>query len=457
LPKKLNELSFFSARFSLGWGWEMHTGNEISSEKVKKILSDHDIWIASHGKRGEIADLSGLDLRFIDLRKFNLRKANLSNANLKGSNLSGVNLYGANLQDANLERTHLEGARLEEANLVKANLKAATLARADLRGANLNKANLVAANLEEACLVEANLMEADLERANLNYADLEGAVIADSNLRKALLNFTNLEDTILDGANLKEAQLKKSNLFCASIDQADFERANLKNANLGRVEMDETCFVDANLEGAQFDDNDFQCARLDTTLILNNNEKSTGRKFPPSFFTKEVTPYINAISDIQRIIGKVQNRRTGEISINAVSRGSGIMIELSGAKEILPFIKDEVLAWRKKHFESLARLSEIRRKNAVRIERAKVLALKSLIKKNKRESDKLATKALKITAEMMRNKVEAEKIRKMNNQKELANKFLRKTLSGLPEIKNETVRKRLIDRLNYIVESDLAD
>jgi hypothetical protein len=45
----------------------------------------------------------------------------------------------------------------------------------------------------------------------------------------------------------------------------------------------------------------------------------------------------------------------------------------------------------------------------------------------------------------------------MNNQKELANKFLRKTLSGLPEIKNETVRKRLIDRLNYIVESDLAD
>jgi uncharacterized protein YjbI with pentapeptide repeats len=444
-------------RLSPDQGLEMHISNEILSKKVKETLDFHDIWIASHGKKGEIADLSGLDLRFIDLRKFNLRKAKLVNVNLKGSDLSGINFYAANLQGANLQNTNLEGTRLEEANLVNANLRTANLARADLRGANLTKANLVAVNLEEACLVEANLSEADLERAKLNYADLEGAVLEDSNLRKAWLNCTNLEDTNLDGATLKEAELKKSNLFCASIDQADFEGADLENANLGRVEIDETYFVHANLEGAQFDEKYIQPAEIESILILNNNDRSSGRKITPKLFAEEVTPYVNAVSEIQRIIAKVQNRRIREISISAVSRGSGIMVELSGAKEILPFIKNEVLAWRKKHFTTMARLSEIKRKNVVRFERAKVLALQSLIKKNKQESDKLATQALRITSEMMRNKVEAEKIRKMNNQKELANKFIDEMLSGLSKTKSEKVKKRLQDRINLIIESDLAD
>jgi len=61
----------------------MNKSNNNLSEKVKKTLQGHQIWIESHGKKGKIADLSGLDLRFIDLRKSNLWKANLNNSNLK--------------------------------------------------------------------------------------------------------------------------------------------------------------------------------------------------------------------------------------------------------------------------------------------------------------------------------------------------------------------------------------
>jgi len=434
----------------------MNKSNNNLSEKVKKTLQGHHIWIESHGKKGKIADLSGLDLRFIDLRKFNLRKAILYNSNLKGSDLSGINFYFANLQGADLEKANLEGAGLEEVNLERANLKGAILERADLKGANLKKADLAGVNLEEACLVEANLMKANLEHANLNYADLEGAILEDSNLQNALINDANLEDTNLDGANLKEAQLKRSNLFCASVDQTDFEGADLEDANLVKVDLDETDFEDAILKGTKFDEKNLQYDKSDT-IILNKNEKSTGRKLTPELFTKEVSPYINAISEIKKIMSKAQNRHVGEMCINAVPHGSGIIIEFTGAKEILQFIKNEIIAWRKKHSASLIRLKNIREKNKISIETAKALALNSLIKKNKHDSGKLAAKALKITAEMMRNKVEAEKIRKANNQRELANKFFERTIPGFLENENNLIKRKLITQINLLIESDLAD
>ena len=433
----------------------MPTGSDILSERVKKVLYSHQIWIESYGKKGRIADLSGLDLRHIDLRKFNLQKANLNKSNLKGSDLSSMNFYSADLQDADLEKAKLKDTRLEEANLARASLRGANLERSDLRGANLTQADLAGVNLEEACLVEADLEQANLESANLSCADLEGALLQNSNLHKAILNCANLEDANLDGANLSEAELEKSNLFCASIDHADFEKANLKNANLDQVEMDENYFVDANLEGVQFDNKKNRSAEMDS-IILNNNEKKDGRRLTPDLFTKETGPYINAIAEIHRIIGEARNREISEICVEFVSRGSGVIVELSGAREIITFIKEEVLAWRRLHSLSLARLDEIG-KSQTRAANAREMALESLIKNNKHESEKLAAKALKLTAEMMRDEVEAEKIRRMIHQKELTDKFLEKTFFSLTETEKASIQTKLRDCLNLIAESDLAD
>ncbi|AXH72168.1 MAG: pentapeptide repeats protein [Siphoviridae sp. ctdc_1] len=54
---------------------------------IKKVLEQHELYIATFGKEGEKADLYGADLRGADLYGADLRGADLYGANLRGANL----------------------------------------------------------------------------------------------------------------------------------------------------------------------------------------------------------------------------------------------------------------------------------------------------------------------------------------------------------------------------------
>ena len=61
----------------------------MNKAKLNKILSLHAEWLEDESK-GEIADLSGADLRWANLRGADLRRADLSGANLMFANLKGT-------------------------------------------------------------------------------------------------------------------------------------------------------------------------------------------------------------------------------------------------------------------------------------------------------------------------------------------------------------------------------
>ena len=103
----------------------------MNANDLKTILEKHKMWLNDEDG-GEMANLSGANLRW----------ANLSEANLRWANLSGANLSGANLRWANLSGTNLSGANLRWANLSEANLSWANLSWANLSWANLSGANL---------------------------------------------------------------------------------------------------------------------------------------------------------------------------------------------------------------------------------------------------------------------------------------------------------------------------
>ena len=105
----------------------------MNAEKLKKILTDHKVWLESGKRRGKRADLSGADLNCADLT---------------GADLSYTDLRGANLYRAYLSYTDLTGASLHNANLHSADLRNANLTGADLRYANLNRADLTGAHFE---------------------------------------------------------------------------------------------------------------------------------------------------------------------------------------------------------------------------------------------------------------------------------------------------------------------
>ena len=121
---------------------------------LKTILEKHKMWLNDEDG-GEMANLSGADLRWANLRWANLRWANLSGADLSGANLSGANLSGADLSGANLSGANLSGANLRGADLSGANLSGADLSGADLSGADLSGADPSGADLSGVQHIES--------------------------------------------------------------------------------------------------------------------------------------------------------------------------------------------------------------------------------------------------------------------------------------------------------------
>ena len=157
---------------------------KITREELDMILKNHKLWIGTHGKEGERADLPDTDLHGATLTHANLKHANLYHANLRLANLRDTNLKGADLSSAKLRCADLTGANLSDAdlkyaNLQHANLEGGNLLGADLEGACLAGADLEGANLRGANLYCADLRDADLFFAYLHRANLTGATLTD--------------------------------------------------------------------------------------------------------------------------------------------------------------------------------------------------------------------------------------------------------------------------------------
>ena len=97
----------------------------MNTDKLKKILADHKVWVESGEQRGKRAEVSYADLTGADLRNADLRNAHLGNADLRWADLSGADLSGANLIRANLNGADLRNADLTGADLILANLTGA--------------------------------------------------------------------------------------------------------------------------------------------------------------------------------------------------------------------------------------------------------------------------------------------------------------------------------------------
>ena len=62
----------------------------MNAEKLKKILTDHKVWLESGKRRGKRADLSGADLNCADLTGADLNCADLTGADLSYTDLTGA-------------------------------------------------------------------------------------------------------------------------------------------------------------------------------------------------------------------------------------------------------------------------------------------------------------------------------------------------------------------------------
>jgi uncharacterized protein YjbI with pentapeptide repeats len=184
-----------------GPGTELY--RHITAEELVRILGRHRQWLATSGREGQRADLTGVrlddanldgaDLRYAVMNwaclcRAHLRNANLSWAALGCADFRGAQMDGVNLRGALLCRSYFKGADLHQAQLQGARLglggdpTAAGLLRIGREfGQSLPKwtdfggANLTEANLDGAELTGANLTDTSLKDASLDHAVVSGA------------------------------------------------------------------------------------------------------------------------------------------------------------------------------------------------------------------------------------------------------------------------------------------
>ena len=234
----------------------------IFKVSLKEHLAKHQLWLESHGAKGqrfsaaganfEKAELSGANLHKANLSGANLSEVNLSNANLSEATLFGAKLSGANLNEADLSNALLSGVELQDASLQNAVLTEVILCEANLNNANLSSANLHKANLSlgipefvKAKNIQALLIGNAIPFVNVNQTNLKEANLSGANLSEANLDFANLSEANLSGANLSKAKL-----FAVNLSRANLSGANLDGADLFRLQALGTDFSSANLTDA---------------------------------------------------------------------------------------------------------------------------------------------------------------------------------------------------------------
>ena len=64
----------------------------LTEATLTKVLKLHKLWLETNGLKGELANLSRVDLFEADLRYFDLRRADLRGADLRRADLRGADL-----------------------------------------------------------------------------------------------------------------------------------------------------------------------------------------------------------------------------------------------------------------------------------------------------------------------------------------------------------------------------
>ncbi len=135
----------------------------MMTTKLKFLLDQHMLWLASQAKEGSQLTLFDPDFRGVDLNGLNLSEAIIPGANFAGTELSNIDFYACNLASADFS-----GAVLTHVDLTKANLD----------NGDLTNTKVVGGSWFRATCIDAKVAGLTFSRTNLErtYPDLENRV-----------------------------------------------------------------------------------------------------------------------------------------------------------------------------------------------------------------------------------------------------------------------------------------
>jgi len=128
----------------------------------------------------------------------------------------------------------------------------------------------------------------------------------------------------------------------------------------------------------------------------------------PTLLVGQITPYLLALSDLQKVIDSVKGQFFKPIGIKSISQNTPISIGLDGAAEATEVVRDMVVPWRRKHSKEIAQLEEQEKLVQIESTRAEVLETRARAQKERVETKKIE---IETEVEIERRRLENEKLR----------------------------------------------
>jgi hypothetical protein len=173
--------------------------------------------------------------------------------------------------------------------------------------------------------------------------------------------------------------------------------------------------------------------------LIDISESSTP-KLTTEYARDILTPYLNAIKNLQEIINDIQGRKTRKVEIVNIKQNSPISVSLDGASEAIQVIKDTVVPWRRKHAESMARLIEQEKSVEIEAKKAEVVDKKIIARE---QANKLKLENEKLRLELQQAKIQ------------LAIEVLNSISHNLSQTEREAVISKLLPILETLALSRL--
>jgi hypothetical protein len=172
-------------------------------------------------------------------------------------------------------------------------------------------------------------------------------------------------------------------------------------------------------------------------IVITYDELSgySSQKLTPSTLATELSSYLGAIVEFQRIIDRVRNRLPRSINISSITQNSPVTVTVNGVLEAVQLIVDVVIPERRARKKRMEDLKEAEQKLINEIKKAEVLERRARASKEREDARRLADEAFKcqLEAEKMRREIEESRWKQHKEQIQLALEVWKQMSSDLAD------------------------
>jgi len=196
-----------------------------------------------------------------------------------------------------------------------------------------------------------------------------------------------------------------------------------------------------------------------TLVSVNSNAPTVPMqvRLTAQYLEKDVAPFLNAISEIQRLLDELSGRNVKDVSIRVITQNSPIGVSLEGVSETFLAVTDLIIPWKRKHAEKMAEYARRVKQYEIEQKRIELQEANLQITKSQQDIEKTSVEISKMEAEAEKIRIENEKgkIELERAKIQLALDVLEKIAPNLPEQDKLSALMKLLPLLETVIASDI--